>query len=110
MMEAEVEEHLQKLRRSLERIKALAAWQQLKHQEASPRRISAFQMPDSTEEELKNEYALCVALLVGLRSVLTDHSFNISKTRREHLSRQLGDIDQDIHTLDPQRSSRGLGR
>lgn len=109
MIEADLQAHLRRLRRSRERIKALWAWRQVKQREAVSHRISAFRLPDSTADELRNEYALGVALAVGLRAILNDHSVPIPETMREDLSRQLAEIEQDMETLAPHRRLGGLG-
>jgi hypothetical protein len=57
MTERDLEKRLQKLRASLGRIKALLAWERLKRAENNASRPWAFQMPDSTPEELKDEYS-----------------------------------------------------
>ena len=100
MVEPDIEESLLRLCQSLERIKALVAWEQLKHGETRPSRISVFRMRDSTEGELQNEYSFFIATLSAIRSVLNDRSFCISEAVREDIGRQLADIEQEVYALD----------
>lgn len=107
-MELDTEAALGSLRRSLEHIKALLAWEQLKQGEAGPRRLSTFQMHDPTCEQLRNEYSFFVAMFMGMRSVLGNRFLHFREATREHLRQQLADIERQINTINPYRIRGGL--
>jgi hypothetical protein len=102
MTELEIERRLQNLRESCGRIKALLAWEQLKRGEANARRPWAFQMSDSTPEELKNEYSFFLALRLNTDAVLEDSS-SISEAVRQDAKRQLAELDGQVHVLHLER-------
>jgi len=102
MTELEIERRLRNLRESGGRIKALLAWEQLKCGEANARRPWAFQLPDSTPEEMKNEYSFFLALRRNTEAVLEDSS-SISKAVRQNAKRQLAKLDGQVHVLHLER-------
>ena len=98
-MEPDLQEQLQRLQESLERIKALLAWERLKRCEAELGGIAVFQMHDTTPEDLKNEYALLMSAFLNINSILNDHSAGISQTSRCDIKRQLAEIEGQVKGL-----------
>jgi hypothetical protein len=99
MTELDVDRRLQNLRESFGRIKALLAWERLKRGEANARRPWAFQMSDSTAEELKNEYSFFLAMLLNTYAVLDDSSFSIPQAVCQDVERQLADLEWQAYVL-----------
>jgi len=97
MTELDVDRRLRNLRESFGRIKALLAWERLKRREDSVSRPWAFPMPDSTPEELKNEYSFFLAMLLNTYAVLDDSS--IPQALRQDVKRQLAVLDWQVHVL-----------
>ena len=109
MVEPDLEESLQRLRQSLARIKALVAWEQLKHGEAGPNRIAPFQMQDPTHEDLRNEYAFLLAAIMNTHSIINDHSSSIAQTVRTDFRCQLAEIERQLRGLQLYRRFGGPG-
>jgi hypothetical protein len=101
MTELDVDRRLQNLRESCGRIKALLAWERLKRREDSVSRPWAFQMSDSTPEELKDEYSFFLALLLNTYAVLDDSS--ISQAQRQDVERQLAVLEWQVSVLHLER-------
>jgi len=97
MVEADWEGSLQGLRQSLGRVKALAAWEQLKSSEATPRTIATFQMHDPTDEDLRNEYAFLLNAIMNTHTIINDHASSISQTVHADIRRQLADIQRQLY-------------
>ena len=98
-MERDIQEQLRHLQESLNRIKALLAWERLKSYEAELGGIAVFQMHDPTHEDLKNEYSLLMSTLLNMNSILNDHSAGISQTDRHDIWRQLAEIKGQVNAL-----------
>ena len=98
-MEPDLQKQLRHLQESLKRIKALLAWEQLKHCEAGSYRTSVFQIHDPTHEDLKNEYSLLMSALLNINSTLNDHSAEISQTIYNDLQCQLAQIEGQVNGL-----------
>lgn len=109
MTEPDLQGELHRLHESLRQIEALLAWEQLKRFEARPDRIWAFQMHDPAGSELKNAYTFFVAGMARVRSLLNDHSSDISEAMREGIRRHLAWFEQQIHVLDLHRRFGGPG-
>jgi len=108
-MEPDLQRELHNLYESLRRIKALVAWERLKHAETQPHRIWMFQMHDPASDDLKNEYTFFIAGLSRLRSVLNDHFFNVSEELREAIRRQLAHLQQQVYALGLPERFGGIG-
>lgn len=101
MTELDVDRRLRNLRESFGRIKALLAWERLKRREDSVSRPWAFQMPDSTTEELKNEYSFFLAVRLNTYAVLEDSS--IPQALRHDVERQLAVLEWQVSVLHLER-------
>jgi hypothetical protein len=99
MAEPDIKAGLRSLRKSLEQIKALLAWDQLKKAEATAGRPSAFKFYDQTERDLRNEYSFFLFTSLQLHGVLNDSSISISQTERQSIKKQLLKLEQQIHGL-----------
>jgi hypothetical protein len=98
-MEPDIQRELHNLYESLRRIKALAAWERLKHTEILPHRIWAFQMHDPVSDDLRSEYTFFTAGLARLRSALNNHLLNTSEELREAIQRQLAHLQRQAYAL-----------
>lgn len=87
------------MRKSLQQIKALLAWEQLKHSEARPGRSLMLAFDNSIETDLRNEYSYFLSTCVQLHSVLNDSSIIVSEEKRQNIKRQLATIEQQIYSL-----------
>ena len=99
MEELDLDKVLRNLRDSLQEMKALLAWEQLKQSEVRPGQPPAFTIYDPTETDLKNEYSFFLSTLVQMHSNLKDHSLNISETKYQDINRQLTKIEQQFNSL-----------
>jgi len=103
MAEADLEAGLQSLRQSLRQIKALLAWQDLKHSQGQPDQPPGFRMADSVEADLRNEYSFFLATSMQIRSILNDGSYAIPEEKRQRIKIQLARIEQQLCRLDLNR-------
>jgi hypothetical protein len=101
MTELDMDRRLQSLRESFRRIKSLLAWERLKRAETNVSRPWAFQMPDSTSGELKDEYSFFLALLLNTYAVLEDAP--VPQAQRQDVERQLADLDWQVSVLHLER-------
>jgi hypothetical protein len=94
------------MRNSLDRIKALTAWQQLKQSEQYPGRPPAFVMYDPTHTDLNNEYSRLVATCSQLQTFFNASkvpTITIGRTRREYLR-----LKQELNALNVPARIKGL--
>ena len=106
MAEADLEAGLKSLRESLRQIRALLAWEQLKQSEAHLDQPPAFQIHDSVETDLRNEYSFFLFTSVQMHTILNDSTIGIPKAKRQRTKEQLVKIEQQLYGLNlPQRFS-----
>ena len=106
MAEADLEAGLRSLQKSLRQIKSLLAWEQLKQAEARPHQSPAFQIHDSAETDLRNEYSVFLFTSLQIHSILNDSTAKISPTKRQRIKEQLSKIERQLFGLNlPKRLS-----
>ena len=99
MEDIDLEAGLRSLRESLQKIKTLLAWEQLKQAEAKPGQPPAFTIYDPTETDLKNEYSFFLSTSVQIHSILNDGSFAMQEAELQSIKRQLKKIEQQVNGL-----------
>ena len=99
MSEVDLEAGLRSLRKSLQQIKALLAWEQLKQSEARPAQLPAFTLDNSIETDLRDEYSFFLSTFIQMHSILNDGSFAIQETDRQSIKKQLTKIEQQAYGL-----------
>jgi len=90
---------LENLRGSLERMKTLAAWQELKQSEAKPGDQPSFVMYDPTETDFRNEHSFFVANLAELRFMALEETAGKSTKRDTRIATELNRLEQQLHAL-----------
>ena len=70
MEEVNIEAKCKELRNTLEEIKGLLAWEQLKHSEVKPGQPPGFVLADPVDQDIKNQYSRFLAVRVQIRSIL----------------------------------------
>ena len=101
MVQADLDAGLKSLRQGLRRINSLLAWQQLKQAEARPGLPPAFQIADSIDVDLKNEYSFFLFTAVEMHWLLNDPTaLDISEEKRQYLRKQLLRLENQLHSLD----------
>ncbi len=107
MIELDLQERLQRLQERLRRIRALLAWERLKHQEEQSNGISAFRMHDSTAADLRSEYSVLLTGLLQMYSLL-NHRFSIvAQSIREDILQRLARIEWQLYRLQLHRRFGG---
>lgn len=96
---------LQCLHKSVDRMKSLLAWEQLKQSEQNPARPPAFQMHDPTETDLRNESSFFLASLATMHESLDADPKAISIEERRDLKRELLKLEQAVQALNLHRRS-----
>jgi len=105
MAEADLEAGLKSLRESLRQIRALLAWEQLKQSEAHPDQPPAFQIHDSVDTDLRNEYSFFLFTSVQMHTILNDSTIGIPKANGQHIKKELAKIESQLYSLNlPQMS------
>ena len=99
MAEVDLDAGLRSLRQSLQQIRSLLAWEQLKQSEARPSRQFSFQIYDPTETDLRNEYSFFISISVQMHSILNDNTLKLKETERHSIKMQLMKIEQQVHGL-----------
>lgn len=100
MVDVDLEAGLRSLRQSLGRIKALLAWEQLKQGEAKPGLPPAFQITDSIDADLKNEYSFFLFTAVEMHGLLNDSTaLKISEEKRQYFKKQLLRLENQLRSL-----------
>ena len=87
------------VRDSVERMKGLLAWQQLKHAEARRGLPPAFHTYDPTLTDLSHEYSHFLALSAKIGEDLAEHAREMAPARRTRLRRELQRLQQEVHDL-----------
>lgn len=103
MADADLEAGLRSLRKSLQQIKALLSWEELKKSEAKQGQSQALVFNDSTETDLRNEYSFFLSTSVRMHSILNSNTADISKVKLERIKQQLSKIERQLYSLDLQR-------
>ena len=99
MEKADLQAGLGDLRKSLRKMKALLAWEQLKQSEARPGQPAAFPIHDPTETELRNEYTYFLSTSVKIHHALNNGSACISAKKSHAIKRQLTKIELEVYRL-----------
>lgn len=107
MIEPDQQDRLQYLQKSLRRIKALLAWEQLKRREDQSHGISSFRMGDSTAEDLRSEYSLLLTGLLQMYSLLNHRSSIVAQSIREDIFQRLAEIEWHLYRLQLHRRFGG---
>jgi len=104
MEEVDLEAGLRSLRDSLQQMKALLAWKQLKQSESRPGQPPSFTIDDHVETDLRNEYSFFLSTMVKIHHLLNDGPENLSETEKQAIRRQLTWIDQEANRLNLHQS------
>jgi|GEM_PF-2735259 len=104
MAEPDLKAGLRSLRNSLRQMKDLLAWRQLRQSEARPDEPPSFQIYDSTEADLQNEYSFFLSTMLQIHYLLNDGLENLPDTEKQVIRRQLARIDQEANRLNLHQS------
>ena len=102
MVDADLEAGLRSLRKSLEQIKALLAWEQLKQSEARPGHSPMLAFDNSVETDLRNEYSFFLFTSVQMHNILNSGTAGISKVKIQRIKQELEKIERQLYSLDLQ--------
>ena len=72
MEEVNIEAKCKELRNTLEEIKGLLAWEQLKHSEVKPGQPPGFVLADPVDQDIKNQYSRFLAIRVQIGNFLNN--------------------------------------
>ena len=100
MEDRNIAEDLQKLQDTLDEIKALLAWEKLKHSEVRPGQPPGFTLYDPVEKDISEQYSQFLALDVRIHAVLNNpESFAITPAQSESFSQRLNEIEDQFNQL-----------
>ena len=105
MTETDLETGLKALANTVEEIKALLAWEQLKCQERRPGDVPAFVPNEDIDGDLRNLYSLFLATSLEMRDMLGNDSVpEFSQTRQRRYRQQLLQMEGQVRSLNlPER-------
>ena len=103
MEHVDLQAGVRSLDESLQRMKDLLAWRQLKQQETRPGEPPSFQIYDPTATDLKNEYSHFLSTSILIHGVLREHSISLPVPLRATLQRTLAELEQEAHQLNLRR-------
>jgi hypothetical protein len=100
MLEPDFEAGLRSLRKSLQQIKTLLAWENLQEVESRPHESPGFTLSDdSVETDLRNEYSFFLATALQIHSILNDTSLTIPEAKHQNIKSQLAKVEQQLYSL-----------
>jgi len=92
-----VEKNMEQLQQSLEKLKALRAWGQLKQEEARRNRSSAFRIFDPVQQDIQNQVSHFLYLQVKItRQLQTTEDNSMSKSQKNNMRKRLYQIQQEF--------------
>jgi hypothetical protein len=104
MAEPNLETGLRSLRNSLEKMKTLLAWQELKQSELTPDHTPGFTLlQDSVGTDLRNEYSFFLFTAMQIHTVLNDNTVDLSNIQRQQIKQQLAKIESQLYSLNLQK-------
>jgi hypothetical protein len=104
MAEPNLEAGLRSLRNSLEKMKTLLAWQELKQSELTPDHTPGFTLlQDSVGTDLRNEYSFFLFTSMQMHGVLNNSDAGLSNVRRQQVKQRLAKIESQLYSLNLQR-------
>jgi len=104
MAQPNLEAGLRSLRNSLEKMKALLAWQELKQSELTPDHTPGFTLlQDSVGTDLRNEYSFFLFTAMQMHSVLNNNIADLPNIQRQRIKQQLAKIESQLHRLNLQK-------
>jgi len=103
MAEPDLRAGLRSLRNSLQQMKALLAWRQLKLSESRPGQPPSFTIDDPTETDLRNEYSFFLSTSVQILHLLDGGIENLSDPERQAIKQQLAKVEQEVNRLNLQQ-------
>jgi hypothetical protein len=99
MSKPDLEAGLKSLRKSLENMRAMLAWHQLRKAESRPHQPPSFALGDSVQQDLTNEYSFFLFTAMQIHSVLNDSSLIMPEAKRQSIRSQLARIEQQLYSL-----------
>ena len=103
MAKADLEAGLKSLRKSLQQIKSLLAWEQLKQSEARPGQPPSFTLNDPIETDLRNEYSFFLATILQIHTILNSSSIAMPQVKQQRVRAQLAKIERQLYNLNLQQ-------
>ena len=99
MSEIDLKAGLRDLRKSLQQMKSLLAWEQLKQSEKKVGQPPAFEIYDPTETDLRNEFSFFLVSLADVQDFLDASQEGVSERNRQSYKRRLLKLEQEVHAL-----------
>ena len=100
MKKINIDIRFQGLQASLNKIKALLAWQQLQQKEVRPNQPPGFIIQDSTVDDLRNEYTLFLARAQEIHYILNHKNIlPMPEDKRQKLNQQLFKLEDQVKAL-----------
>jgi len=104
MAQPDLEAGLRSLRKSLQQIETLLAWQELKQSELTPDHTPGFTLlQDSVGTDLRNEYSFFLFTAMQIHTVLNDNTVDLSNIQRQQIKQQLAKIESQLYSLNLQK-------
>ena len=96
-----IESALKKLQDTLEQIKGLLAWEDLKRSEAKPGQPPGFTVADTTQQDIQEQYSRFLAIRRQIHAVLNNPtSFSLSQIQQRTFRQELVNLEDQFKSLD----------
>jgi len=99
MDETDLQTRINRLAGSLDRIRGMLEWEQLKRSEASYGPASSFTLNDPVDTELRHEYSLFLFTWLQIQHILDNHTAALNQQARSRLREQLDLLQRRFHRL-----------
>ena len=100
MEEVDIEAKLKDLQDTVDQIKALLAWEQLKRAEARPGIPPGFVLNDSVEQDIKNQYSRFLMVRLEIHGILNNpDAFSRSSCAITVLQQRLKHVEREFQGL-----------
>ena len=100
MAQSNIQMQLTNLQDTLEELKGLLAWEELKRSEARPGVPPGFTIGDDMEQGIKNQYSRFLMTRLQLRSLLDNSdTSSLSKCKMATLRQRLIQTEKEFHCL-----------
>ncbi len=100
MNEQIIKANLQKLQNTLNEIKTLLAWEDLKRSEAIPGQPPGFIVADTTQQDIQEQYSRFLAIRMQIHGILNNAvGFSLTKSKQATFMQELARLEDQFKSF-----------
>ena len=100
MNEQIIKVNLQKLQNTLNEIKTLLAWEDLKHSETIPGQPPGFTVADTTRQDIQEQYSRFLAIRMQIRGILNNTvGSSLTKSKQATFRQELTRLEDQFKSF-----------